>query len=201
MEKPAPVAHPIEGLLRRRWSPRTFAPKAVERDVLNQLFEAARWAPSSYNEQPWRYIITTTDTPERLQQAQSVLNPGNAWATKAPVLICTVANLISSRNAQPNRHALHDLGAASEHIMLQAVALGLFAHQMAGFNEDKARQVFQIPDGYGPVAMMAVGYPTDPATLTSEEHKREEASRIRRPIEEFVSYGSWGEHWGEPLTP
>ena len=192
MEKPAPVAHPIEPLLQRRWSPRAFAPKPVERQVLLRLFEAARWAPSSYNEQPWRYIVVTHENLERLKEAHSVLAPGNAWATKAPVLVCTVAQLTFARNGRPNRHAFHDVGAASQNLLLQATALGLFGHQMAGFDVQKARAVFQVPEGYEPVAMMALGYPAALETLTEEQRAREQLPRVRRPIEECVFDGRFG---------
>lgn len=192
MEKPAPVAHPIEPLLQRRWSPRAFAAKPVEREVLLRLFEAARWAPSSYNEQPWRYIVVTHENPERLKEAHSVLSPGNTWATKAPVLICSVAQLTFARNNKPNRHAFHDVGAASENFLLQAVALGLFGHQMAGFDVEKARAVFQVPEGYEPVAMIALGYPAALETLTEEQRAREQLPRVRRPIEESVFGGRFG---------
>jgi nitroreductase len=192
MEKPAPVAHSIESLLQRRWSPRAFDPRPVERSVLLRVLEAARWAPSSYNEQPWRYIVTSHDDPERLKEAQGVLSPGNAWAIKAPVLICTVAQLTFARNGKPNRHSLHDVGAASENLLLQAIALGLFAHQMAGFDVEKARLVFQIPEGYEPVAMMALGYPARMETLTEEQRAHEQRPRARRPIEEFVFEGRFG---------
>jgi nitroreductase len=193
MEKPAVVAHPIESLLQHRWSPRVFASKSVEREVLLRLFEAARWAPSSYNEQPWRYIVATQENPERLKEAQSVLSPGNAWATKAPVLICSVAQLAFARSDKPNRHAFHDVGAASENLLLQATALGLLGHQMAGFDVEKARVVFQIPEGYEPVAMMAVGYPGPLESLTEEQRAHEERPRVRRPVQEFVFDGRFGD--------
>ncbi len=192
MEKPAPVAYPIETLLQRRWSPRAFAPQPVERELLLRLFEAARWAPSSYNEQPWRYVVATQENPERLKEAQSVLSPGNAWATKAPVLICSVAQLTLARNQKPNRHALHDVGAASENFLLQAVALGLFAHQMAGFDVEKARAVFQIPEGYEPAAMIALGYPAPLESLTEDQRAYEEKPRVRRSLQEFVFDGRFG---------
>jgi nitroreductase len=192
MEKPAPAAYPIEPLLQRRWSPRAFSPRPVEREVLLSLFEAARWAPSSYNEQPWRYVVATAENPERLREAQSVLSPGNAWAASAPVLVCTVAHLAFVRNNKPNRHALHDLGAASENLLLQAVALGLFGHQMAGFDVEKARIVFQIPEGYEPVAMLALGYPAPWESLTEEQRAYEARPRVRRPIQEFVFDGRFG---------
>ena len=192
MEKPAPMAYPIEALLQRRWSPRALSAKPVGRDVLARLFEAARWAPSSFNEQPWRYIVVTRETAERLAEAHAVLTPGNAWATNAPVLVCTVAQLAFSKNGKPNRHAFHDVGAASENLLLQAVALGLFGHQMAGFDAEKTRIVFRIPEGYEPVAMMALGYPAEAESLTEEQQAHEKRPRVRRGIEEFVFDGRFG---------
>jgi len=192
MEKPAATAHSIEPLIRRRWSPRAFGPTAIERRVLARLFEAARWAPSSYNEQPWRYVVVTAEDPERLTEAQSVLSPGNAWARGAPVLICTIAQLTFARNAKPNRHAFHDVGAASATLLLQATALGLFGHQMAGFDVEKARVVFEVPEGHEPVAMMALGYPASQESLTQEQRAHEARPRVRRPIEEFVFEGRFG---------
>ncbi len=197
MEKPATVAHPIEPLLQRRWSPRAFSHQSVERSVLLRLFEAARWAPSSYNEQPWRYVVVTRDNPDRLKEAQSVLSLGNVWAREAPVLICTIASLTFARNGKRNRHALHDVGAASENLLLQATALGLFGHQMAGFDVEKARGVFQVPEGYEPVAMMAVGHPAAWESLTEEQKAYEQRPRVRRPIEEFVFESRFGNPIGK----
>ncbi len=192
MEKPAATAHRIEPLIQRRWSPRAFAPTPIARRVLARLFEAARWAPSSYNEQPWRYVVVTAENPERLTEAQSVLSPGNAWARNAPVLICTIAHLTFARNAKPNRHAFHDVGAASATLLLQATALGLFGHEMAGFDVEKARAVFEVPEGCEPVAMMALGYPANHESLTQEQRAHEARPRARRPIEEFVFEGRFG---------
>ncbi|MGH7428131.1 MAG: nitroreductase family protein, partial [Candidatus Methylomirabilaceae bacterium] len=149
-------------------------------------------APSSFNEQPWRYVIATAENPERLTEAQSVLSPGNAWARGAPVLMCTIAQLTFARNAKPNRHAFHDVGAASVTLLLQATALGLFGHQMAGFDVEKARVVFEVPEGYEPVAMMALGYPADHESLTQEQRTNEARPRVRRSIEEFVFEGRFG---------
>ena len=123
-KKAAVTDYPIHELLSQRWSPYVFDSRSVPKADLLSLFEAARWAPSSFNEQPWRYIVTSQEDPERLKEAQSVLSPGNACATKAPVLICTVAQLTFARNGKPNRHAFHDVGAASENLLLQATALG-----------------------------------------------------------------------------
>lgn len=197
MEKPALVDHPIEEALRRRWSPRAFAPKVVEREKLLQLFEAARWAPSSNNEQPWRYIIATGDDPELLEAARSVLSPGNAWATRVPILVCVVARTTWTKNNEPNRHGIYDTGQATGHLLIQATALGFFCHQMAGFDVGKARTVFQIPEGHEPVTMMAIGYYGDPSVLEERRRQQEVAPRTRRPVSEFVFSGRFGTPWAE----
>ena len=195
MEKLAPTDHPIEEILRRRWSPRAFAPVVVERAKLLQLFEAARWAPSSNNEQPWRYIIATADDPELLDAARSVLNPSNAWATKVPILVCVVARTTWAKNNEPNRHGIYDTGQATGHLLVQATALGLFCHQMAGFDVEKARTVFQIPEGHEPVSMMAIGSYGDQAILEERRRQQEVAPRARRPVSEFVFAGRFGVPW------
>ncbi len=195
MEKPASVDHPIAEVLRRRWSPRAFASEVVERAKLLQLFEAARWAPSSNNEQPWRYVIATADEPELLTAAQSVLSPGNVWATKAPILVCVIARTTWIKDNTPNRHGIYDTGQATGHLLVQATALGLFCHQMAGFDVEKARTVFQVPEGHEPVAMMAIGAYGDPAVLEERRRQQEFAPRARRPVPEFVFAGRFGVPW------
>ena len=195
MDKPAPVDHPIEEVLRRRWSPRAFAPVVADREKLLRLFEAARWAPSSNNEQPWRYVIATADEPALLDAARSVLSPSNVWATKVPILVCVVARTAWTKDGTPNRHGIYDTGQATGHLLVQATALGLFCHQMAGFDVEKARQVFAVPEGHEPVAMMAIGYYGDPSTLEEQRRQQEVAPRTRRPISEFVFSGRFGVPW------
>jgi nitroreductase len=197
MEKPAPVDQPIEDLLRRRWSPRAFAPKVVDREKLLRLFEAARWAPSSNNEQPWRYVIATADEPELLAAAQSVLTPGNVWATKVPILVCVVARTTWTKDNTPNRHGIYDTGMATAHLLVQATAMGFFCHQMAGFDVENALAVFQIPEGHEPVSMKAIGYYGDPSILEERRRQQEVAPRTRRPISEFVFSGRYGVPWAK----
>ncbi len=194
MEKPAPVAHPIHDLLRRRWSPRTFAPKPVSPEVLRSLFEGARWAASCFNDQPWAYLVATADDPENFDKMLSVLMEGNtAWARHAPVLMLSLARLNFAHNGKPNRHAFHDVGAASASLTLEATARGLAVHQMGGFYADKAREVFKIPPDWEPVAAIALGYPLDNVdAIPSELRERESAPRQRKPIEEFVMTGDFG---------
>jgi nitroreductase len=193
MHKRAPTDFPVHDLIAERWSPRAFSDKPVASDVLQSLFEAARWAPSSNNEQPWAYIVAAKDDPENFAKLVSVLVPFNAtWAQHAPVLALAVAKLSFEKNGTPNRNAQYDVGAASAWLTAEATARGLFVHQMAGYEHDKAREVFGIPAGWEPFAAMAIGYPGDPESLPQPLRDREVAPRTRKPISAFVMSGSWG---------
>lgn len=194
MEKPAETQYPIHELLRRRWSPRAFSSRRVEPETLRTLLEAARWAPSSYNEQPWSFIVALRDSPADYQHLLACLVEGNrAWAHTAPVLMLSVAKLNFERNQKPNRHAFHDVGLAVENLIVQATALGLFVHQMAGFDVEKAREAFAIPAGHEAAAAIALGYAGDPDSLPEKLRERELAPRTRRPLEQFVFSSRWGE--------
>ena len=196
MEKPADAQHPIHDLFKRRWSPRAFSDQPVEAEKLRILFEAARWAPSSNNEQPWRFIVANKDNETEWNRLLACLVEGNrTWAYRAPVLILSVASLNFEDDSTPNRHAFHDTGMAVENLVLQATALGLSAHQMAGFDVEKARADLKIPSGYEPVAMIAVGYPGDPAQLSDRLRAREAQPRVRKPLTEFVYSATWKQPW------
>ncbi len=193
MQKPAPNDFPVHELIRERWSPRAFSDKPVPEDILRSLFEAARWAPSSSNEQPWAYVVAARDDNESFEKMLSVLVEFNAaWAKSAPVLAIAVAHLVFAKNNAPNRNAQYDTGAASALLSVEATALGLAVHQMAGFDPEKARQVFGIPSGWEAIAALAIGYPGDPASLPQPLKDRELAPRTRKPIAEFVMAGHWG---------
>jgi nitroreductase len=193
MHKRAPTDFPVHDLIAERWSPRAFSDKPVAPDVLASLFEAARWAPSSSNEQPWVYIVATKDDAENFARLVSVLVPFNVtWAQHAPVLALAVAELAFAKSGTPNRNALYDVGAASAWLTVEATSRGIFVHQMAGYDPDKARQVFQIPTAWEPIAAMAIGYPGDPESLPQPLGDREVAPRTRKPISAFVMSGSWG---------
>ena len=193
MEKRAQTEHPIEDVIARRWSPRAFEERPVEPEKLKSLFEAARWAPSSNNEQPWRFLATTKEHQADYDRLFGCLSEGNSkWVFRAPVLILSVASLFFEDDGKPNRHALHDTGMAVENLVLQATALGLLAHQMAGYDVEKARRQCQIPSGFEPVAMIAVGYPGDPGVLPDYLRERELKPRERQPISDFVFSASWG---------
>jgi nitroreductase len=191
-EKLASNQYPIHDFIRSRWSPRAFAHLPVEQDKLLSLLEAARWAPSSYNHQPWSFIVATYDDQTEYNRLLSTLVEFNqGWAKNAPVLILAVAK-IRSDDGKTNRHAFHDVGLAIENLVIQATALGLAVHQMAGFDVDSARKQYQIPDEYEPATALAIGYPGDPNSLADGLRDRELAPRIRKPLHEFVFTGQWG---------
>jgi nitroreductase len=192
MEKLAPTDYPIEEILRRRWSPRAFSDRNVEAEKLLSLFEAARWAPSSFNEQPWSFIFATKEAPAEHAQLLNCLTERNQqWATLAPVLMVSVAKLNFEKTGKPNRHAFHDVGLAVGNLLVEATALGLFVHQMAGFSVDKVREAYHVPEGFEPVAAIAIGYPAEPEILPETFREMETGPRKRKPIRSFVFEGKW----------
>ena len=194
MEKLADTTYPIEPVLKRRWSPRAFAERPVELAKLLSLWEAARWAASCSNQQPWYFIVATREDAAEYARLLSCLRENNQqWASHAPVLMVSVAKLAFDMNSQPNRYAFHDVGLAVANLIVQATALGLFVHQMAGFYPDKVRELYGVPDGFEPVAGIVLGYPGDPAILSEELQQRELAPRARNPLTTFVFQGTWGQ--------
>jgi len=191
--KEASPDHPIHELLAKRWSPYAFADRAVSDDDLRSLFEAARWAASSYNEQPWRYIVATRADAEEFGRLLSCLVEGNqAWARAAPVLALGCTSLNFALNGKPNAAAVHDLGLASASLTLEATARGLVVHQMIGILPDRARELYRIPDGFLPLTGLAIGYVGDPNALPEAYRPRDLAPRTRKPLSEFVFGGEWG---------
>lgn len=195
MEKPAKTQFPIHELLRRRWSPRAFSPRSVEPEILRSLFEAARWAPSSGNQQPWRFLIARKEQPAEFDRMLHCLTDGNiAWCKDVPVLMISVANLRWD-NGEPNRHAFHDVGQAAAQLTIEAVARGLFVHQMGGILVDKIRVTYALPEGFEAVAGFALGYPGEPDQLSGKLRDRELAPRKRNPVDSFVFSGRWSQGW------
>jgi nitroreductase len=192
-QKVAPARHQISELITHRWSPRAFDEALpVERRKTLALLEAARWAPSCFNEQPWRYLVFDSSNMDALERARSCLVEFNSWARKAPLLLLSVAR-DKFGNGTPNKHAQHDLGQASANLVLEAVHQGLVAHQIGGFDAARARREFSIPEGYTPMAMIAIGYAYRgaldhfPGMLRSMELQ----PRDRKPISEFAFSGKW----------
>jgi nitroreductase len=195
MRKPAVADYPIHDLIRERWSPRAFDDRPVDRAVLFSLFEAARWAPSSGNEQPWRFVVA-----ERHRDSASFdrliasLNESNQiWARLAPIVGYSVASMTRAKTGQPNRHAWHDVGLSMSMLLVEATSRGLFVHQMAGYDAQRAREACGIPEGFEPVAAFVIGYPGALDRLDERNRTRETAPRTRRPVGEFVHAGRWSD--------
>jgi len=190
--KRAPAIEGLLPLFLERWSPRSFADREVSRADLKRVFEAARWAPSSGNAQPWRFIVGTQGTETHAKLTSVLASFNKEWASKAPVLILGTTNAVNARGAA-NAYAMYDLGAAAVSITLAAEALGLATHQMAGFDHDAARREFGIPEAYALGSVMALGYQDEPAALSNEELiSRETAPRTRKPLSEMV-FSAWDE--------
>ncbi|MBA2351951.1 MAG: nitroreductase family protein [Burkholderiales bacterium] len=198
-DKTASTAVAIDALIARRWSPRAFDPaKPVSHAQLIALFEAARWAPSCFGDEPWRYIAWDRRDEAGWRKAFDCLSPGNQqWVKNAPLLIASIAGSEFSQSGKPNRWAQHDTGAASENLVLQAASLGLAAHQMGGFDKEKLIAAFGIPNGFMPMAMIAIGYQASADLLSPDYQARELAARTRKPLGEKFFEGEWG----APVTP
>jgi len=185
----------IDDLLVKRWSGRAYdANRPVTHEHIISLLEAARWAPSCYGDEPWRYIVCDKSTNEvAWDKAFSCLAEGNqSWAVNAPMLILALANTVFSHNDNDNRWAQYDTGAASMSLCIQATSLGLMVHQMGGFSAEKATEIFSVPEQYIPMAMMAIGYQLAEDKITGELMQRESSERQRNPLAEQFFDGEWG---------
>ncbi len=195
IRKPAITAEKIHDLIQNRWSPRAFdLKKPVSAANLAALLEAARWAPSCMNEQPWRFLVCDKYQDETAWQTllACLAEKNQQWAVHAPVLLLSVAMDHFSRNDKDNRWAAYDTGAASLNLCLQATALGLVTHQMGGFDADACRQHFNIPEHCSPMAVIAIGYQAEADDLSEEFKQRELAERTRADLNERFYFGRWG---------
>lgn len=186
--------HPVLEMIASRWSPYAFDDRPVSDEDLLSLFEAARWAPSSYNEQPWHYIVAKKDNSEEFETMLSCLVAGNRlWAKNVPVLALGITRLNFVRNSKPNRAAIHDLGLASMNLVLEATARDISVHQMIGIEPERIRTVYHVPEGFEPMTGLAIGYAAaDPDILPEELRARDRERRLRRPLQDFVFSGRWG---------
>lgn len=182
----AKTDHPISEIIAKRWSARAFSTRPVEFSKLLSILEAARWAPSSRNEQPWRYIVFTNAHPEMLKKAQSVLKEINNYAKRAPILICAITKKIYSDNASPNRLHFHDLGGANENMFLEAFNQGLIMHEMGGFDVQRAKEIFDVPNDYEIGIMIAIGYQDAYHVLPERLRHKSFTPRERKPLSEIV---------------
>lgn len=193
--KKARPDHPIHPLLGERWSPYAFDPRPVEPEKLRSCLEAARWAPSSFNEQPWSFLLATReDEPEFRKMLGCLVEANQEWAQDAGALLITVVKRQFARNQKRNRVAEHDLGLAAGNLCVQATALGLSVHQMQGIELDKAREAYHVPEGHDPWTAIAIGYASDPERARTEKlAERDREPRDRRPLHELVFGGAWAQ--------
>jgi len=194
MQNPAVTQAPIHDIIANRWSPRAYdADKAVSQDQILSLLEAARWAPSCFGDEPWRFIVWDKNKDAAAwQKALDCIVPGNqTWAKDAPVFVLVCADTQFSHNQKPNRWGGYDTGAAAVSMSLQATSLGLITHQMGGFDGDKTRAAFGIPEQYDMMSMIAVGYAADIDSLDDEQKERALAPRKRRALGELFFDGVW----------
>jgi nitroreductase len=193
--KQAPAVDGVLPVIHGRWSPRSFADREVSPADLRRVFEAARWTASSYNEQPWRFIVGKRNSSTYKKIFSTLIEFNQGWAAAAPVLILGVSSTRFAHNGSENRNALYDLGAAASYLTLQAAALGLATHQMAGYDQDAARKAFGIPEDYELGAVIALGYQGEPSALDNPHLLEMETSpRTRKPLSEFVL-----SEWGQPV--
>lgn len=182
----------LHEIIKDRYSPRSFSKEKIDIKALLSLFEAARWSPSSMNEQPWRFIISTRDDTDNFNKMMSVLNDTNkVWAVNAPLLILTITKLRNSKNNQLNKYAFYDAGQAVAYLTMQAAHMGLFVRQMGGFNSELAQEIFNIPDDYIPVTLIAAGHKGDVNDLPPSLRERENAVRNRKPLQEILFTGEF----------
>ncbi len=187
MSKSNQVEYPVAELIEQRRSRRAYSTNPIEHEKIKSLFEAARWAPSSMNEQPWSYVYATRDQPDLWNKLLELLNESNrVWAINAPLLIFSLARKTHMRNGANNALARYDTGAANTLLSIQATQLGLNVHQMGGYDRQKAIESLNIPEAYEPIVIMAIGYPGDPDSLSENLKLREEAPRERYTQEFFV---------------
>jgi nitroreductase len=192
--KKAPTVDGVLPAIHQRWSPRSFAARDVSPEDLKKVFEAARWAPSSYNEQPWRFLVGRRGDTVYKKIFDSLMPFNRLWAVNAPVLILGAAKSKFSHNDSLNSAAVFDLGAASAYLVLQAHELGLATHQMAGYDQSAARAAFAIPEEFALGSVIALGYQGEPAALTNEQMLAQEvAPRHRKALSDFVFH-----LWGSP---
>ncbi len=192
MDKPAVLDYPIHDLMRRRWSPRAFSAEPVPKEALRSILEAARWAPSASNRQPWHFIVAEKADKAGFERMLSCLDPGNqAWCKDVPVLMLNIARTVVE-GGRSNAYAFHDCGQAAALLTVQAATLGLYAHQMAGIEADRIRELYAVPADYQPATAIALGYVGKPEMLNDKLKAREVAPRERRPQAEFVFQGSFG---------
>ncbi|MGM0498331.1 MAG: nitroreductase family protein [Bacteroidota bacterium] len=174
-------------LIEKRYSPVTFSSQNVEEEKLFQLFEAARWAPSSFNDQPWNFIYGVKGKDKIYDKLfDCLLEPNQMWAKYAPILMLSIANMISPTTQKENPYAFHDTGMAVSNLLMQATSMGLYAHQMGGYSKKQAIESLKIPKTHSPVAMIAIGYQGNAEDFPEELQQKGNKERTRKMLKDFV---------------
>jgi nitroreductase len=186
MEKPAITQYEIHPILKNRWSPRSFTNRPVPKESLQRILEAARWTPSSFNEQPWRFIVGIKGEKTWDMIYETLVEFNQKWAKLAPVLIMSVGSKILSKNDKPNKMYIYDVGQSVSYITFQAMHEGLRVHQMGGFSAEKAIELFNIPNDFQPLTVIAIGYQGDPELLDNDLKKTEIGARSRKELKVLV---------------
>jgi nitroreductase len=192
-DRTAEPDHPIHALIAQRFSPRAFADKAIDQETLQAIFEAARWAPSAFNAQPWSFIVARREDEQAFEKALSMLNEGNRrWANKAAALVLVMTKTHDPEAGHSYTHGRHDVGIATGFLMLQALEHGVYSHAMAGIRRDAIAEEYALPEEWEPITALALGHLGDASELPEDLEERERAPRTRRPQDSFVFFGEWG---------
>ena len=191
MEKPALTKYEIHPIIKRRWSPRSFEDRMVEKQKLQKLFEAARWAPSSFNMQPWKFIVGFIGTPSYDKIMDTLIDFNRSWAKLAPVLVMVAGKEVNSKG-KPNATYQYDTGQSVAYLTFQATHLDLHMHQMSGFNRSKAIDNFSIDKDHKPIAVFALGYISTPEKLPGDLQEMEKKERKRNDFDDFVFEEEFG---------
>jgi nitroreductase len=179
----------VHKLITDRWSPRAFDKRTVDYDKIHLLFEAAKWAPSARNAQPWRFIFATREMPDYKVFIDQMSEANQSWATTAPLLVMPLAQVISTYKNRPNRLAFYETGMAVGNLLTQATSMGLMVHQLSGYDEERAKEILVIPTRYEPMSILAIGYKGEPAKLPSDVAAWEKRERTRLEISKFLVQG------------
>ncbi len=181
--------HPILEVISKRWSPRAYDKRMIEKEKLLSIFEAARWAASAFNEQPWSFLVATKENEKMYEKLYSCISEFNKpWSHSAPVLILTLAKKAFNHNRKENSYAYYDLGQAVANLLTQASSYDIYMHQLAGFSKEKTIEEFDIPDGYEPATVIVMGYLGDGNSLSEDLLVKEQAQRVRKKVTEFVKF-------------
>lgn len=195
MDKPAITTHHIHPIIKQRWSPRSLSPQSLDKDKLQRIFEAARWAPSGFNEQPWRFIVGIRGDATWQKMYDALVEFNQIWAKNAPVLVVNLGKKTISKNGQANASFQYDVGQSIAYITFQAAAEGLVVHQMGGFNREALKKAFDVPDDYAVLTVCSIATQDSPDKLPPNFEEMERAPRQRRPLEELVYTEAFGKPW------